>query len=400
MAEVSGAMDLRNAAVNNETSPNDQQRTVAFEKGQAAAIKNADIETVWETTSGKLMENLFARINTLSNKVVQVEDKVRRLSNVLELCGERQTRLFSMVSVKQRQTKKVPRKQKRCSTKNSTSDQEIMPHNTSSADVSPAPRSTLDSLVVCEENEIVADPGVSTDDEKEQECSTLYSEFLRSKGGDPRPQMQTDCPGIDDGYTDDISPDDVPKKRKRTEEDKEQTLVRSHADDNARLSFGKYRGATFRFVFTNDCNYVQWAIVKASRFDSRKERAPQNINFMRFVRYAQAQAKMTSQRIVDTAPLKQFSRPRGRPCMNGALCTRYGCYFVHPPERPPDCEQGEYCADKTCQKVHPSVPCKHGRRCILYSCYCVHPPGRRRKCELGWNCTDKSCRKLHPRRKN
>ena len=423
MAEVCGARELGRRKVDDQTISKAQDSHGMFEEVQVGMVKNGELDSIWNTTNEKLLENLLARINALSNKVVQVDDKMRRLSNVLEYCGETQSNLFHIVSTKQYKAKKVARKRKSC-TKNTLS-QDVTPDKTCSADLSPQLRSTLDSLAVCESNETIGNAGLSMDSEieTEEECPILpssrdFSGVLRndlSKGGDPRPQMQTDCPNIDvhpetetdypnaesnprcnSGFTPNldtgrISPDGIPKKRKRTGGSSKKTLIGSHADDNVKIAFGKYKGKTFRFVFTNDCQYVKWAMIQP---DPINDCFRKDINFIRFVKYARAQSKKKNPRPVDTKPLKQFHTR----CMNGASCDRFGCYFVHPPERRPECEKGEYCTDKSCQKLHPTIPCKMRAYCIKYDCHCLHPPERRRKCELGWDCTDPSCLKLHPRR--
>jgi len=105
-----------------------------------------------------------------------------------------------------------------------------------------------------------------------------------------------------------------------------------------------------------------------------------------------------------------FIHPPSRPkdCPHGANCRLKTCKLHHPrSNKEVACRFGSQCDNSLCPFSHPSerttnairknrTPCMHGAFCVKFGCTYVHPPERKQECELGVNCNDVSCCKLHP----
>ena len=96
-----------------KTTPETQDPQDIVEDAQATVVKGGETEIVdMKMTDEKLLDKLLAQMDALSDKVVQIEEKMKKLSNIVECFGETQRKLLGRVSKKQYSTIKAPLKRK------------------------------------------------------------------------------------------------------------------------------------------------------------------------------------------------------------------------------------------------------------------------------------------------
>eukprot|EP00029_Vermamoeba_vermiformis_P009953 TRINITY_DN512_c0_g2_i1.p1 TRINITY_DN512_c0_g2~~TRINITY_DN512_c0_g2_i1.p1 ORF type:complete len:2506 (-),score=-35.58 TRINITY_DN512_c0_g2_i1:398-7915(-) len=90
--------------------------------------------------------------------------------------------------------------------------------------------------------------------------------------------------------------------------------------------------------------------------------------------------------------------PLRKLCHKGAMCDKFACDLIHPPDRVKSCKHAEKCANYGCSFLHPtsrSALCREGVSCANVNCALIHPSQRPPVCPLGADCDNPDCEGLH-----